>query len=133
MASLHPADVDRLRDHLRMMEAKLDAMRAHPLYVKGDPEARAVMNEVHELRGLWRRAESVLGRRLAGMAVAGAAVSGHDLAKLTALVEGYKAAAERNTGKAISGDIADYEQRVRQEFGLDPNQTRLTKASSKAG
>ena len=117
MTELSPADVDKARNYVRGIESKLDATPP------GTPGRTELMRHVHEWRGAWRRAEEQIGRRAAGMAVQGNRVNPLDMAKLSTLTKGLRKAAQRNTGRPISGDIKDFEERVDQNFGRPPGQT----------
>lgn len=111
---LTPSELARLRVVLREKEAQLDATP------RGTTGRNDLMRSVHELRGIWRQAEAAIGNRHPSMAVGNSTVDPVDLAKLSTLTRGLKKAGQRNTGRPISGDIHDFEQRVQARFGLDP-------------
>lgn len=107
-------EINAARDYLRRIETKLDNTP------RSDPARPDLSRHVHEWRGWWRQSEERIGKRLGGMAVGNSQVDPLDMAKLSSLTTGYRKAAERNTGKPISADLANFEARIRGTFGLDP-------------
>lgn len=106
--------IDYMRDELRALEAKLEAT------APGAKGRKDLQREVHYLRGVWRQAETSIGRRAGGTAVGNSPVNLADTQKIMVLVNGYRSFGKRNTGKQVSGDIAAFEERANKQFGPPP-------------
>ena len=97
--AVHASDVQQvnyLRDELRHLDAQFQATP------RTDPAWPRLMREVHHKRGIWRRAETMIGRRSAGLKVGGNTLPYSVLAPIQKELDDIKQLRTRNTGRRIS-------------------------------